>query len=128
MTQTVAQRGGIIENLAERYKAAQEVRVAEKIHVKHYRPTAYDFDGVRVRSQNGGATIAYRHRNGDSFIEIATAVCSVRDMYNRKAGTTLSVESFMNGQVIRVPTYGATPGDVVDRLFGNYFEFDSFVD
>lgn len=124
MTQTVAQRNGIIENLEQRYAAAKALMAEEGIFIKHYRPTIYLDNDEVVRVQNGGLTVAYRRRKGDSFVEIATAVCSARDMYNRKVGTVLAVEAFANNQRIRVPDFGATPGQVVNRLFCEYVCFD----
>lgn len=124
MTQTVAQRGGIIENLEERYAAAVALMAAEGIYIKHYRPTIYLDNGDVIRAQNGGLTVAYRRLKGNSFVEIATAICSARDMYNRKVGTTLSVEAFASAQRIRVPDFGATPGAVVNRLFAEYVCFE----
>lgn len=115
MTKTVAQRGGILDNLAVRYAAAIAKKVEENILVKHYRPTLINLDsGLGVRSNMGGVCIAFRHKRGDSFIEMATANCSMNDMYNRKAGTVLAVEALMNGQCVRLQLLpGETPADVV---------------
>lgn len=117
MTKTVAQRRGILENLSERYEKAQAVQAQEGILIKHCQLEEEESPGVVVRYLEGGMTVAYRHCKGNSFIEVATAVCSLKDLYNRKAGTVLSVENFMNGRVIRVPLLGRTPGEVVEEMF-----------
>lgn len=117
MTKPIAQRPYILENLDVRYATAREVATAESICIKHYRRSIVT-DGKRLFLDTGGMTVAYRRNPGDSFVEVATALCSVRDIYNKKMGTTLAVEAFMNDRVVRLPLYGATPESVIAYLFG----------
>lgn len=117
MTKTIAQRPYVLENFEVRYAAAREAAVAEGICVKHYRRSVI-VDGERAFLDTGGMTVAYRRNPGDSFVEVSTALCSVRDIYNKKMGTTLAMESFMNDRVVRIPLYGASPEAVIAYLFG----------
>ncbi|KVP16823.1 hypothetical protein [Burkholderia ubonensis] len=125
MTQTTAPklpRGDIIENQAERYDAARRVMQDEGITVKHIRPSIVDdFGGVALH--NGGITVAFRQLPTDSFVEISTAMCSQKEIYNRKVGTALAVEQFMNHRRIRVPAFGLHPAEVVESLFRDHLTF-----
>lgn len=111
-----------LENLAERYLAARRVIADSGLQIKHFRPRMVTATGVMV-SHLGGITVAYRQLPTDSFIELSTAVCSSRDNYHRKVGTSLAVEQFDNMHRIRVPVYGLPPHEVVERLFREYTTF-----
>ncbi|KWA83916.1 hypothetical protein WL29_21355 [Burkholderia ubonensis] len=108
--------GDIIENQAARYEAARRVMQDEGIIIKHMRPTLVDVFGEYALHQ-GGITVAFRQLREDSFVEISTAMCSMKDVYNRKVGTTLAVEQFMNHRRIRVPAFCLEPAEVVESLF-----------
>lgn len=122
MTKTVAQRGGILDNLATRYAAAVAYKQEHGVLIKHFRPQQVDrAHNFGIRCNHGGLTVAFHHKRGNSFIEISTANCSFKDMYNRKAGTVLAVESFANGQRIRLQLLpGETPMDIVEHLGSRY--------
>lgn len=119
--------GDIIENQAARYEAARRVLEEEGISIKHFRLSCITPHG-EVGSHTGGITVAYRQLNTDSFVEISTAICSKHDIYNRKVGTILAVEQFMNMRRIRVPAFGGAPSDVVEALFRDYTTFVSIED
>ena len=112
-----------LENLAKRYLAARRVIDETGLQIKHFRPRFLTDAGVMV-FHKGGITVAYRQLPTDSFIELATAVCSPRDIYHRKVGTSLAVEQFANMHRIRVPVYGLQPHEVVERLFREYTTFE----
>ncbi len=119
--------GDVIENQAARYEAARRVMEEEGISIKHFRlsivtPTS------ELGSHTGGITVAYRQLRTDSFVEIATAICSKHDIYNRKVGTVLAVEQFVNMRRIRVPAFGNNPSEVVEALFRDYTTFISLED
>ncbi|KVP65580.1 hypothetical protein WJ96_04220 [Burkholderia ubonensis] len=125
MTQETAPKllhGDIIENQAARYEAARRVMQDEGIIVKHIRPHIVgDFGGVALH--NGGITVAFRQLPTDSFVEISTAMCSQKEIYNRKVGTALAVEQFANHRRIRVPALGLPPAQVVESLFRGHLTF-----
>lgn len=104
------------ENLAARYTAARAKIAEEGICIKHFRPVVVGLF-EEIHSHNGGLAVAYRQRPGDSFVEVATALCSQKDGYSRRIGTVLAIEQFMNERRIRVPLLGATPAVVVEMLF-----------
>jgi len=117
------------EDEAARYTSARRAIEEEGITVKHFRlhvltPPAHLHDTPHlVASHTGGITVAYRQLKTDSFIEVATALCSDRDIYDRKIGTTLAVEQFMNLRRIRVPSFGADPAAAIEQLFRGYTTF-----
>lgn len=114
-------RGDVLENQSERYQAARRVIEDEGITIQHLRLRAI-VPGALLTSHTGGMTVAYRHGN-DSFVEIATAICSEQDVYNRKVGTIVAVEQFHNHRRIRIPLFGAHPVDAIEHLFGGYLTF-----
>jgi len=145
-----------IENAKERYAAAKRAIEEQGIFIRHLRPQArhsvqvpmaiveaamllgaeelpFDADGDDVVEleriatlQHGGMTLAYRQRREDSFIEVSSALCSLKDVFSRKVGTTVAVEEFMAGRVLRIPNYaGVTPTELVDYIFGDFLVLDS---
>lgn len=115
-------RGATLENQAERYQAARRVIAEEGITIQHFRLQSVEHQGIFGLHQ-GGMTVAFRKLETDSFVEIATAICSEKDVYDRKVGTILAVEQFDNQRRIRVPLFGARPADAVEHLFRNYLTF-----
>ena len=92
------------------------------ITIQHMRLEYDTLSGIEVQ-HTGGMTVAYRQLEGDSFVEIATAICSEKDVYDRKVGTILAVEQFDNLRRIRVPLFGAHPADAIEHLFRDYLTF-----
>jgi hypothetical protein len=115
-------RGATLENQAERYAAARRVLAEDGITIQHFRLETDGPDGV-FGLHHGGMTVAYRQLETDSFVEVATAICSDRDVYDRKVGTILAVEQFDNMRRIRIPLFGAKPADAVEHLFRGYLTF-----
>lgn len=111
-----------IENLVARYQAARQFIQEAGIQIKHFRPRLVTAHGV-LGTHKGGITVAYRQLPSDSFVEIATAICSPRDGYHRKVGTALAVEQFANLNRIRVPAYGLPAHEVVENLFREHTTF-----
>jgi hypothetical protein len=74
----------------------------------------------------GGMSVAYNWKRGDTFIEVATAVCSKQDLFNRKVGNKLATDAFNDGKTIRVPyrrelqSAGLTPTTYVRSLFASH--------
>lgn len=56
-----------------------------------------------LKRPSNGITIAYRRNTRGKSVEIATAVCSKHDQYNKRIGKQIAVARFMNGQSINVP-------------------------
>lgn len=108
-----------IDDAGPRYMAARKQMEEHGIQIRHVRPLAL----TRNRAfavQNGGMTVAFRQRKGETFVEVATAICSLKDTYSRKVGTALAVEAFMNERVIRLPNYDKSPAvDLVELVFGD---------
>jgi hypothetical protein len=115
-------RGAVLENQAARYQAARRVISEDGIIIQHMR-LQYAGPGGLEYGHNGGMTVAYRQLESDSFVEIATALCSDKDVYDRKVGTILAVEQFDNQRRIRVPLFGAHPADAIEHLFRGYLTF-----
>lgn len=117
------------EDEAARYGAARRAMEEQGIHIKHFRlslivPPACPHQGPGVvESQRGGITVAYRHVKNESFVEVATAICSDRDVYDRKVGTIVAVEQFVNLRRIRIPHFGEHPAKAVEQLFRGYTTF-----
>lgn len=108
---------GPLDNIETRYAIARQKMEEHGLHVRHIRNELLTADGP-LRVQQGGITVVYRKQSGSSFIELATSICSIDDVYSRKIGTALAVESFLNNQVIRIPNYNRTPVDyTVEALF-----------
>lgn len=118
-------RGEVIENQAERYAAARKAIAEDGISIKHFRLTLVTPE-ADMGSHTGGLTVAYRKLSTDSFVEIATAICSRHDVYSRKVGTALAVEQFANMRRIRVPAFDGSPSEVVEALFRDYTTFHSY--
>ncbi|HDR9103466.1 TPA: hypothetical protein QDB04_000186 [Burkholderia vietnamiensis] len=116
-------RGDIIENQAARYEAAKRIIEEEGIRIKHFR-LKVGADGLFYGSHMGGITVAYRQLRTDTFVELSTALCSINDVYNRKVGTVVAVEQFVNLHRIRLPLFGANVDEVVESLFEDYTTFD----
>jgi hypothetical protein len=115
-------RGATLENQAERYQAARRIIAEDGIVIQHMRLETVGPEGI-CGLHRGGMTIAYRQLETDSFVEIATAICSEKDVYDRKVGTILAVEQFDNLRRIRVPLFGAHPADAIEHLFRGYLTF-----
>lgn len=87
--------------------------------------------GIEVRHFNtenqhkGGVTIAYQYIQGNSYVTIATSLCSKNDSYDKKIGRTLAVENFVSGKTVNIPysdnTEDCSPGNYIGGLF-QYFK------
>lgn len=51
----------------------------------------------------GGITVCYNWNKLDSFVDVATAVCSKQDNYNKEVGRDLAIENYKKNQIIRLP-------------------------
>lgn len=68
------------------------------LRIRHIRKNGPGFpDSCSTRD----LTVAYRE--GNSVIEISTAVVHPNDKFNKKMGTKLAIESFNAGKVVRIP-------------------------
>jgi hypothetical protein len=65
---------------------------------------------------NNGMTVAFKRHY--RVLEIATAVCSRGDTFNKKEGTRTAVKHFQEGKTILVPLGKDRAIDVVIGLFG----------
>lgn len=107
---------------AAQYDAARQFMAENEVGIVHLRQQAIQ-DGELFGSHTGGITVAYRKEKNVSYMEIATAICSDKDIYDRKRGTVVAVEQFANLRRIRVPLFGAHPADAVEHLFSGYLTF-----
>lgn len=57
---------------------------------------------IRHKSKGGLAVMAV-HVEGNSYIDVATAICSVQDQYNKKVAVRMLENSFTDNQTIRLP-------------------------
>ena len=67
----------------------------------------------------GGMTVVYRKLKTNSFIEVATSICSKRDLYCRKLGKQLAVNNFFDGKIIHLPLSGNYPDQAILSYFGD---------
>lgn len=111
------------EDEAKRYAAARQFMADEGVSVMHLRLKELHPEIGLFASHTGGITVAYRRQHSTSFMEISTAICSERDIYDRKVGTIYAVEQFANQRSIRIPLFGAEPQDAIEHLFGGYLTF-----
>lgn len=118
----VRPRGTVLDNQAERYEAARRVLKEEGITIQHFRLQTIAPEGF-LASHTGGITVAFRQLNTDSFVEVATSLCSEKDVYDRKVGTILATEQFANMRRIRIPLFGAHPADAIEHMFRGYTTF-----
>lgn len=69
---------------------------------------------------SNGITVAYRRNTRGKSIEIATAVCSKHDQYNKRIGKQLAVARFFNGQYNIIPfSYRMDTRDFLQGMFAD---------
>lgn len=97
-----------LNDFEQRLACADDFINENRLRIKH----------VRDLYGNGGITVVYRQQKNNTVIELATAVCSAKDQYNKKIGRILATERFANGQVIQVPLRrGFNSADVISLMF-----------
>lgn len=106
-----------LEQLSLRYAAARRAVEEQGIRIKHLRVQHEALPGVLFVENKGGLTLAYKHDPKNSFVEVSTAICSSQDLYNRKAGTVIAVEGFVEERRIRIPLCGHSPEFILDMVF-----------
>lgn len=92
-----------LENFAERKVAAAAVIAEHGLRIQH------------IKNHNlpyGGVTVVYQHKDRQSFISVATEVCSDSDMFNCAIGRVLAVENFVAGKTIRLPFKESVDGSL----------------
>lgn len=57
---------------------------------------------IRNKSKGGLAVMAV-HVEGNSYVDVATAICSVQDQYSKKVAVRLLESSLTDNQTIRLP-------------------------
>ena len=88
-----------------------------KIRIQHIRRIKAD-GNVDTK---GGLTVAYlyefnRYNKPDSTVLVATALCNIRDSYNKKEGKRRAMDNFAAGQTIRLPVRGRDIQSVMAAL------------
>lgn len=80
--------------------------------------------GVRIihinRVATGGPsmTVAYKEIN-KSHIKIATSVCHKSDSFDKKIGTKLAVNNFLDGKTIIIPNPKYNVTEALKEMFGD---------
>ena len=100
---------------------AQPTQPVAPLRIKHIRPAVVIDDETELRAHTGGLTVAYRETFSGQYIELATAVCSRTDVYNRRMGAKIATERFNAGARIMLPTLGMRSDAAVERLLREYF-------
>lgn len=98
-------------NIENRIKTARENLTKYNLSVSHIKS--------KRRDNKGGLTVVYfkTDKRAKTLI-ISTAICSEKDQYNKKIGTTLAVERYISGQCIQVPKIaGHTPDSYIKYIF-----------
>lgn len=102
-------------------EAGQPTQPLAPLRIKHIRPALVIGDEAELRSHTGGLTVAYRETFSGQYIELATAVCSRADVYNRRLGVKIATERFNAGARITLPTLGLRSDAAIERLLRDYF-------
>lgn len=110
---------------AERKEIAHNMNLFAKQYNVHTVYRRYFNEGEL--SPKGGLTIVWHHNRQDSFVTIATEVCSRQDYFVRELGRTLALNNLLHGRCIRIPIpKGETPEEAVYFFFGrsDYIEYN----
>jgi hypothetical protein len=73
----------------------------------------------------GGLTVAFRktmpHQASTNMVEVAVATCSLADNFSRKIGTHLALQSFEEGNTIRLPLSYGYPEEDLNKTVIEFF-------
>lgn len=96
-------------------KIVNDIMDHYEVRVKHF----YDRDAWSP--QLGGFTVAYFQKKGDSFVTLATAVCSSKERYCRKVGKSLALANLLENRCITLPVpKWSTAPSTIQAYFGQY--------
>lgn len=84
-----------LENMMEFAVTERQI----EIYSHYFNDTDYGNESVK----KGGLGVLMVHRNGDSFVTVATSVCSKNDTYSKKIANANLRKSFEEGKVIKLP-------------------------
>lgn len=93
------------------------------IMIVHVRKTTWSPSGAETHMR-GGATIAYRPANNNRncrMVQVAVAYCSPNDHFNRKLGSAMAVEKFLNGETILVQARNPLDPDMLPLTLRDMF-------
>lgn len=105
-----------LKNIEQRNIAATAFIQENEIHIQHIKNDDHP---------KGGITIAYQHKGHQSFITVATQICSDNDMFNCRTGRVLAVENFVSGKTICLPYKKSEDGSLnwyVAEMLGSKFK------
>jgi hypothetical protein len=89
------------------------------LRVAHFRAIPASEDPIGFTSARN-TTVVYKPRQDPHHtIEVATAICSVRDPFDRKLGVQLALQRFMSGERIHLPPNKNAQSDYA--LLSGYF-------
>lgn len=80
--------------------------------------------GYDSHHNRGGVTIAYRKTSGwknTRMVEVALAYCSPHDSFNKKIGTELAVDRFLNQNTVLVPVRLGSDNTIVGNLLSMFY-------
>lgn len=75
--------------------------------------------GYDTQNNRGGVTIAYRkcsNWKNTKMVEVSLAYCSSKDSFNKKIGTQLAVDRFVNRNTVQVPVRFGHDSTIVGNL------------
>jgi hypothetical protein len=76
-------------------------------------------------SNKGGLTVAFKkcspHVSG-RMVEVAVATCSPEDTFSKKIGTHLALNSWFNGETIKLPLLGGYPDEDINGAVKQAFK------
>lgn len=104
-----AQEG--VGGISERLKA-------NGLRLMHFPPRP-EFFNRKLKSR--GITVVYRPRRSKNHtIELATAICSEGDSFNRRIGAELALDRFVSGERTQLPPVGrgVNDSDTLRAYFG----------
>lgn len=91
-----------VGGIAERLKA-------NGLRLMHFPPRP-EFFNPKIKSR--GVTVVYRPRRSKNHtIELATAICSEGDSFNRRIGAELALDRFVSGERTQLPPVGRGTDD-----------------
>ena len=92
----------------------------------HARPNGISIVHARSENMLGGATIAFRPANNYRncrMVTVAVVYCSPQDQFNKRLGSALAVEKFLNGETIQVPVRDPQNPDALPHTLRDMFGF-----
>lgn len=74
---------------------------------------------IRHKSKGGLAVMAV-HLDGNSYIDVTTAICSTQDQYSKKIAVRMLDNNFTDNQTIRLPISNVMRNHMTHRVLRDW--------